>query len=100
MPEITPRHIPASSVQHLLDQGYSSALAKIYAARGITDSKQLETSLAGLLPFDNLKNVREMGCLLADAIAAKKRLLVIADYDADGATACAVAVRGLRLFGA
>jgi len=100
MPEITPRNIPASAVQHLLDNGYASALAKVFAARGITDSRQLDTSLAGLLPFDNLKNARKMACLLADAIATRKKLLVIADYDADGATACAVAVRGLRSFGA
>ncbi len=75
-------------------------MAKIFAARGIIDSKQLDTALAGLLPFDNLKNAREMARLLADAIAAQKKLMVIADYDADGATACAVAVRGLRAFGA
>ena len=100
MTEITPRSIPASAVQHLLDSGYPSSLARIFAARGITDSQQLDTSLAGLLPFDNLKNAQKMACLLADAIAAGKKFLVIADYDADGATACAVAVRGLRDFGA
>ncbi|MDD2915181.1 MAG: single-stranded-DNA-specific exonuclease RecJ [Gallionella sp.] len=100
MPEITPRSIPASAVQHLLDNGYSSALAKIFAARGITHSQQLDNSLAALLPFGDLKNIHQMAGLLADAIAAQKRLLVIADYDADGATACAVAVRGLRAFGA
>jgi len=100
MSEITPRSIPASAVQHLLDSGYASALAKIFAARGITDSQQLDTSFAGLLPFDNLKNAREMARLLADAIAARQKFMVIADYDADGATACAVAVRGLRSFGA
>jgi single-stranded-DNA-specific exonuclease len=87
-------------MQHLLDSGYSPALAKIFAARDITDSRQLDTSLASLLPFDSLKNAHQMAHLLADAIAAKKKLLVIADYDADGATACAVAVRGLRAFGA
>lgn len=100
MTEITPRSFPAATVQHLLDSGYSSALAKIFAARGITDSKQLDTTFAGLLPFDALKNACEMAGFLADAIAAKKQLMVIADYDADGATACAVAVRGLRAFGA
>ncbi|MDP1997496.1 MAG: DHH family phosphoesterase, partial [Gallionella sp.] len=100
MTKITPRSIPASAVQHLLDSGYPSALAKIFAARGIADSKQLDTSLAGLLPFDSLKGVHEMARLLADAITARKKFLVIADYDADGATACAVAVRGLRGFGA
>jgi single-stranded-DNA-specific exonuclease len=100
MTEITPRSAPATAVQHLLDAGYSPALARIFAARGITDSDHLEYALAGLLPFDNLKNAREMARLLADAIASRKKLLVIADYDADGATACAVAVRGLRGFGA
>ena len=100
MTAITPRSIPAPAVQHLLDAGYAPALARIYAARGITDSQQLDTSFAELLPFDNLKNAREMARLLADAIAAQKKLLVVADYDADGATACAVAVRGLQSFGA
>src|SRR5665647_764099 len=100
MPEITPRDIPAQAEQHLRDSGYSPALAKIFAARGVTDSKQLDTTLAGLLPFDALKNAGEMARLLADAIAAQKKLMIIADYDADGATACAVAVRGLRAFGA
>jgi len=100
MPEITPRSFPAAAAQHLRDSGYSFALAKIFAARGITDSKQLDTTFAELLPFDALKNIREMARFLADAIAAKKKIMVIADYDADGATACAVAVRGLRSFGA
>jgi single-stranded-DNA-specific exonuclease len=100
MTEISPRNIPAAAAQHLRDSGYSSALANIFAARGITDSKQLDTTFAELLPFDTLKNAREMAYLLADVIAAKKKLMVIADYDADGATACAVAVRGLRSFGA
>ncbi|MEO8331454.1 MAG: single-stranded-DNA-specific exonuclease RecJ [Gallionella sp.] len=100
MTEIIPRSIPEAAVQHLLVKGYSPALANIFAARGITDSKQLDTTFAGLLPFDNLKNASEMARLLADAIAARKKLMVIADYDADGATACAVAVRGLRAFGA
>jgi single-stranded-DNA-specific exonuclease len=100
MTEISPRNIPAASMQHLLENGYSPALAKIFAARGITDSKQLDTSFAGLLPLDSLKNAGEMARLLADAIASRKKLMVIADYDADGATACAVAVRGLQAFGA
>ncbi len=100
MTAITPRYLPPAAVQHLRDSGYIPALARIFAARGITDSAQLDTALAGLLPFDALKNARAMACLLADAIAAKKKFMVIADYDADGATACAVAVRGLRAFGA
>ena len=100
MTDFFPRSVPISAAQHLLDAGYSPALARIFAARGIADSSHLDHSLAGLLPFDTLKNIREMACLLADAIASQKKLLVIADYDADGATACAVAVRGLSAFGA
>jgi len=100
MTQITPREIPDAALQQLIASGYTPALAKIFAARGITDKTQLDTTFAHLLPFDSLKNSREMAILLADAIAAQKKLLVIADYDADGATACAVAVRGLRLFGA
>ena len=100
MTEITPRAIPASALQHLLGMGYPPVLARVYAARGIKDSQQLDTSLNALHPFDNLKNVHEMARLLADMIAARKKIIVIADYDADGATACAVAVSGLRMFGA
>jgi single-stranded-DNA-specific exonuclease len=100
MTQITPREIPETALQHLTDGGYTPAMAKIFAARGITEPAQLETSFAHLLSFDKLKNAREMARLLADAIAAQKKLLVIADYDCDGATACAVAVRGLRAFGA
>ena len=100
MTQILPRPIPEIALQYLLDQGIPPALAKIFAARGIEDIKQLDSTFSHLLPFDRLKNVREMARLLADAISAKKKLLVIADYDCDGATACAVAVRGLRGFGA
>jgi single-stranded-DNA-specific exonuclease len=100
MLEIVARHTNKIAAEQLATAGYSAALAHIYAARGITHSTQLEHSLANLLPLDQLKNAGAMAILLADAIAANKKLLVIADYDADGATACAVAVRGLRIFGA
>lgn len=100
MPKIITRHSSLADTQQLIAQGYPAALAHIFAARGISDRQQLSTSLADLLPFDQLKNVTVMACLLADAIAAQQKILVIADYDCDGATACAVAVRGLRTFGA
>ena len=100
MIEIYQRDIPSTVFDKLIQSGYPVALAKVFAARGITDSKQLDTSFAELLPYDALKNAGEMARLLADAVVAKKKLMVIADYDADGATACAVAVRGLRSFGA
>ncbi len=100
MPEILTRPHSAAAAEHLTAAGYSSAIARIFAARGITASTQLEHSLANLLPVSGLKNASAMAVYLADAIAANKKFLIVADYDADGATACAVAVRGLRLFGA
>ncbi len=100
MPDILSRHIPNAAVLHLRDKGYAPALARIFAARGISDSRQLDTTLASLQPFDSMKNICVMAGLLSEAIESKKKILVIADYDADGATACAVAVRGLRGFGA
>ncbi|MDX8380064.1 MAG: single-stranded-DNA-specific exonuclease RecJ [Gallionella sp.] len=100
MRQIAARKTPEKARQHLLDEGRSPAMAKILAARGITENQQMDTSFAHLLSYDKLKNAEKMGALLADAIAARKKLLVIADYDCDGATACAVAVRGLRAFGA
>ncbi|HEY3074931.1 MAG TPA: single-stranded-DNA-specific exonuclease RecJ [Burkholderiales bacterium] len=84
----------------LLDGGIHPLLAKIYAARSIRSAAELAYSAAGLLPPTLLKGMEQAAALLADAIAAGKRLLIIADYDADGATACAVGMRALRQFGA
>src|SRR2546421_1559034 len=84
----------------LLDAGIHPLLAKIYAARRIRSAAELAYHPAGLLPPSLLKGMAEAALLLADTIQAGKRLLIIADYDADGATACAVGMRALRLFGA
>ncbi len=100
MPAIVPRNYPAANAQALVSNGLHPVLARVYAARGIHSPQQLEYDLKGLLPFTLLKNAEHMATLLADAIAANRRLLVIADYDSDGATACAVALRALRAFGA
>lgn len=72
------------------------ALARLLAGRGITQPAQMEATLARLLPPELLTNNTDMANLLADAILAGKRILVVGDYDADGATATAVAVKGLR----
>ncbi len=100
MTNITVRSYSPEVAAALAAQGVPPILARIYAARGITSTTQLDTSLNGLIPPDALQNATRMASLLADAITQKKRLLVVADYDADGATACAVAVRGLRRLGA
>lgn len=100
MTEIVQRPYATATTRQLADSGMPALLARIYAARGIASTSQLETGLSQLLPFMQLKNAQQMACLLADAIAAKRRLLIVADYDADGATACAVGLRGLRALGA
>ena len=100
MTNITVRDHRAGDFEALARSGLSLLLARIYAARGVTDPKQLEAEFAGLLPLADLKNAREMARRLADAIAEGKRLLIVADYDSDGATACAVGLRALREFGA
>ena len=97
---ILEREVPPAAFEALRAGGVHPVLARIYASRGVREVSQLDTSLAGLLPFDPLLNCTAMAALLADAIAADKRLLIVADYDADGATACAVGMLGLQGFGA
>ena len=86
--------------QALVAAGVHPLLARLYAARRIASASELRYEPANLLAPSLLKNLEQGARLLADAIAAKKRLLIVADYDADGATACAVGVRALRAFGA
>jgi single-stranded-DNA-specific exonuclease len=100
MPRIIPRSYPEATAQHLAAAGFAPLLARIYAARGIENKEQLDTDIKRLLSHTLLKNAAEMARLLADAIAQHRKILVVADYDADGATACAVAVRGLSALGA
>ena len=97
---IKQRQFNEKVVSELVLQGTSPLLARLYAARGVMAKSELETSLSGLIPPEQLTNAPQMAKLLADAIAANKKLLVIGDYDADGATATAVAVKGLRSMGA
>ncbi|MDH7451730.1 single-stranded-DNA-specific exonuclease RecJ [Luteimonas composti] len=75
-------------------------LRRIYAARGIADPAHAHPRLAQLPPPDALGGLVDAVRLLADAIRRDTRILVVGDFDADGATACAVAVRGLRMLGA
>ena len=97
---IVPRDIPPRSVWTLEQAGVHPLLARLYAARGVTGTEELDDALGKLLLPSTMKGLSEAATLLADAIAADKHLCVVADYDCDGATACAVALRGLRLLGA
>jgi len=98
--KITPRDIPPRSVYALEQAGVHPLLARLYAARGVTGTDEIDDSLAKLLPPAGLLGIDAAATLLADAIAQGKRLCVVADYDCDGATACALAIRGLKLLGA
>lgn len=98
--KIVARDIPPRAAWALEQAGVHPLLARLYAARGVRGKDELDDGLARLLPPDTLRGTREAAVLLADAIAQDRRLVVVADYDCDGATACAVAVRGLRLLGA
>ena len=94
------RDTPPRSAWALENAGVHPLLAKLYAARGVQSLDELDDGLAKLLPPSSMKGCLEAARLLADAIAADKRLCIVADYDCDGATACAVGVRGLKLLGA
>ena len=94
------RDAPPRAVWALEQAGVHPLLARLYAARGVSDPGELDVSLAQLLPPDGMKGMAQAARLLADAITAKKRICIVADYDCDGATACAVGLRGLALLGA
>ena len=98
--KITVRDVPPRAAWALEQTGVHPLLARLYAARGVSTKEQLDDGLALLLPPSSLKGVQEAAVLLADAIFQNKRLCIVADYDCDGATACAVGIRGLRLLGA
>ena len=98
--KIVTRDVPPRAVWALEQAGIHPLLARLYAARGVLGKEELDNGLARLLPPSSMKGVTEAARMLADAIAADRKLCIVADYDCDGATACAVAVRGLRLLGA
>ncbi len=75
-------------------------LARVFAARGVAGADELDPALSGLPSFATLRGIDATAARLVRAIDAHERIVVVADYDADGATACAVAVRGLRMLGA
>ncbi|MBI6900200.1 single-stranded-DNA-specific exonuclease RecJ [Pseudomonas putida] len=75
-------------------------LTRLYAARGVQSEAELDKSLARLLPFQQLKGIDAAVDLLVEALDQRQRILIVGDFDADGATASTVGVLGLRLLGA
>ncbi|WP_419811422.1 single-stranded-DNA-specific exonuclease RecJ [Bacterioplanoides sp.] len=96
MTQIIQRSLPA---QWQLP-GLSPTLQRIYAARGTTTSDQLELQLTRLLPWQSLTGIDAAVELLVPIVTEQKKLLVVGDFDVDGATSTALAIRALGLFGA
>ena len=98
--KIEVRSVPPRAAWALEQAGVHPLLARQYAARGVATQDDLDEGLARLLAPAGLLGADAAARLLADAIAADQRICIVADYDCDGATACAVALRGLQLLGA
>ena len=94
------RDVPPRAAWTLQQAGIHPLLAQLYAARGVRTADELDEGLARLLSPATLLGAKEAAVLLASAIAAGQHICIVADYDCDGATACAVAMRGLKLLGA
>ncbi len=97
---LVPREVPPRAAHQLEQAGIHPLLARLYAARGVRDPQELDDHFQHLIPPQQLTNADRAATLLADAIAQGRRMCVVADYDCDGATACAVALRGLKMLGA
>ncbi len=84
----------------LTQQGLHPVMARLVSARGLTNARDLSTELDALIAPKELLHIDDAAMFLADAIEANQNIVIVADYDCDGATACAVALRGLRALGA
>ena len=100
MTKLKARIVPPRVQWQLEQQGLHPLLARLYAARGIQTKSELDYELKSLLPPAQLTNAAEAAILLADALEAQAKILIVADYDCDGATACAVGIRALRAMAA
>jgi len=100
MTRLTVRAYSVRESERLSQQGLHPVMARLMVARGLNSPDQWSSEINGLIPPNQLTHVDQAAIFLADAIEAQKNLTVVADYDCDGATACAVALRGLRAMGA
>ncbi|HEY4542849.1 MAG TPA: single-stranded-DNA-specific exonuclease RecJ [Noviherbaspirillum sp.] len=100
MTRLVTRTVPFRTSELLRQQGVHPVLARLYAARGLADARELASELNALIAPSGLLHIDAAAVFLADAIAARKKMTIVADYDCDGATACAVGLRGLSALGA
>ncbi|MBX6318986.1 single-stranded-DNA-specific exonuclease RecJ [Pigmentiphaga sp.] len=99
-PRILTRRPDLDALRRLERAGIHPLLARLWASRGVSAPTETAPDWSAMLAPTLLTHAGRAAALLADAIAARKRLLIVADYDCDGATACAVGLRGLRAMGA
>ena len=100
MTRIATRPHSFRTAEMLRQQGVHPVLARLYAARGLENVHELSSELTSLIAPSGLLHIDAAAVFLADAITEGKKFVIVADYDCDGATACAVALRGLRAMGA
>ncbi len=98
--KIIAREVPPRAAWALEEAGVHPLLARLFAARGVRNADELDDSPARLLSPQDLKGATQAASVLADAITQGQRICIVADYDCDGATACAVGLRGLKMLGA
>ena len=96
--KIVQRPAPASAAQ--LPDNLHAVLKRVYGTRKVCSAQELSHELEHLHPLGALSGLEQAVDLLCDALRQRKRILIVADFDADGATSCALAVRALRLLGA
>lgn len=99
-PVLSPRPSQPAVAQQLEQGGLHPLLAQLYAARNVNTIQETTSKWAALLPPHSLHHIKQGAQLLADAIEGQWRILIVADYDCDGATACAVGIRALTDMGA
>ena len=99
MMEIVRRSVPPAA-SALSAAGVNPVLARVFASRGVASADELALELTTLPGFATMKGITDAATRLADAILRREKIVIIADYDADGATACAVGMRGLAAMGA
>lgn len=98
--KIQTRPVNQSVCNTLIQAGIDPLIARLCSARDVQSPQELDDKLAGLLPYQTLTHCETAAARLADAIVRQEKILIVADYDADGATACAVGMKGLGGMGA
>ncbi len=100
MIKIKRRVLPEEAIRALEQTSLHPVLKRLYAARGVSNPSEITYDLAQLAPYHGLLHIEKAAAFLGQALQAQKRFLIVGDFDADGATATAVAVRALHLLGA